>query len=777
MKNLAVLLNILLVSTFYIYPQNVWHWQMPYPTAGNYNSVAYISQNQYIAVGDFGSILKSTDGGDNWQVIEPLTSKDINKIEFISELIGFAVGDSGLILKTTDGGNTWLNRSLPMVDELFDLQVIDLNTAWIGGENGFVRRSTNGGNSWTSINTGYSFNVFIVDFTDVSNGIIFGENGAGRRTTDGGITWMQISLPGFSNYIDIYRLTPNAAWVVREDGKIAKTTDNINWTLITTGITTPLKGIWFESILLGWAVGAEGRILKTSDGGDTWTNVESGTTKNLNSICIDGPQGGLIVGNFGKVLKYDRLTSTWSGNEYISNTLNDIYFVDDNIGWAVGNLGVILKTTNKGFTWTRQTNNFTDDLLSVFMIDSSYGWIGAADGALMKTTNSGLNWTSEFSGAIYNIRKIQFFNHSTGYLLSGSTLFRTTDSGLNWSPIRTFNISTNSFFFKDANNGWVVGSLGTAFKTTNGGNTWVDIHCYDYTHRAVYFHDENRGFIASQYGQLYKTTNGGINWQVVLSTGVNASLTDISFYNEYVGIVVSEAGLIYETHDGGLTWSQNVSYTNKNLNAAVSRMNNFWVAGQDGTILYSANPIVPVNLSSFSAVRKINGVELLWTTSTELNNHYFLVDRRDEGTDWKNLGKVVGSTNSVTPKSYTYLDKNESSVKIMYRLLQVDFDGTTKILGTTEFLSELPNDFILFQNYPNPFNPSTTINFNLPEQSFVTLDIYSLQGEKITTLIKEELNSGNHNYTFDAKNLPSGTYFYRLMTETGSHYKKMILMK
>lgn len=86
-------------------------------------------------------------------------------------------------------------------------------------------------------------------------------------------------------------------------------------------------------------------------------------------------------------------------------------------------------------------------------------------------------------------------------------------------------------------------------------------------------------------------------------------------------------------------------------------------------------------------------------------------------------------------------------------------------------------DFNLSQNYPNPFNPSTAINFNLPVAGAVSLEVYSLQGEKISTLVNSELPSGKHIYIFDATNFPSGTYFYRLTTEKGSISKKMLLLK
>ncbi len=87
------------------------------------------------------------------------------------------------------------------------------------------------------------------------------------------------------------------------------------------------------------------------------------------------------------------------------------------------------------------------------------------------------------------------------------------------------------------------------------------------------------------------------------------------------------------------------------------------------------------------------------------------------------------------------------------------------------------NDFHLWQNYPNPFNPATTIRFNLPQAEFTSLDIYNGLGQRIERLFNKKLNAGTHSYSFDASNLSSGLYFYRIQAGKFSSVKKMLLMK
>ncbi len=106
--------------------------------------------------------------------------------------------------------------------------------------------------------------------------------------------------------------------------------------------------------------------------------------------------------------------------------------------------------------------------------------------------------------------------------------------------------------------------------------------------------------------------------------------------------------------------------------------------------------------------------------------------------------------------------------------VDINWPGATGILDD---LAKLPNEYRLLQNYPNPFNPSTTITFSLKETGKVSLKIYNILGQEITTLINKVLPSGVHSVIFDADNLQSGTYIYRIVTKNYIESKKMVLLK
>ncbi|MFA7359510.1 MAG: T9SS type A sorting domain-containing protein [Candidatus Kapaibacterium sp.] len=192
---------------------------------------------------------------------------------------------------------------------------------------------------------------------------------------------------------------------------------------------------------------------------------------------------------------------------------------------------------------------------------------------------------------------------------------------------------------------------------------------------------------------------------------------------------------------------------------------------------------LPVSLSSFTS--SINGrdVRLSWKTESETNNAGFEVERSESGVNqWVKAGYVSGKGTISTTTSYAFEDKKLNSGKYNYRLKQIDNNGNFEYHALSNVVEVgLPTKYELSQNYPNPFNPVTKIDFSLPFDSKVSIKLYDITGREVKTLVNEARTAGYYTVQFNASDLSSGTYFYRIMTKSsGADYimtKKMMLIK
>lgn len=188
-------------------------------------------------------------------------------------------------------------------------------------------------------------------------------------------------------------------------------------------------------------------------------------------------------------------------------------------------------------------------------------------------------------------------------------------------------------------------------------------------------------------------------------------------------------------------------------------------------------PPVPVELSSFTASFNRSIVNLNWETKTEVNNYGFEVERASNNQVWEKIGFVSGSGNSNSPKAYSYTDKTASSGKYTYRLKQIDTDGDYSYSKEAEVDLGRPAAYSLEQNYPNPFNPTTKISYQIPVQSAVQIDVFNSIGEKVAALVNEVKEPGYYEVEFNAENLSSGIYMYKIQSGKYTATKKMILLK
>ena len=482
-------------------------------------------------------------------------------------------------------------------------------------------------------------------------------------------------------------------------------------------------------------------------------------------------------------------------NSGVTVNLNSVHFVDENNGYAVGEAGTVLKTTNGGTNWTSTTTSPAENLNAVHFFNMNEGVIAASGGVIFRTTNGGTIWNTVTTGVSDNLFSLSFSGAIGLCGGSSQTILKSTNSGASWSIIQ------NGFFgggfwgthMINANVGFVAGEnsifqpmLG---KTTNGGTTWDFFPFYLNNNEGklydAHFFDANNGITTAAVwegsGAVSRTTDGGNNW----STSIfGQAFFGMHFPTSTVGYVVGMNGGIHRTTNGGQSWTSQTSGTSQTLND-VFFINDFtgFAAGDNGVILKTTDGGVPVELTSFTVNVVDEKVVLNWTTATETNNQGFEILRSAQiDNDWQKIGYVPGFGTTTEPKSYSYTDQSVTSGTYYYRLKQIDFDGSFTYSKVVEAEVFQPTEFSLEQNYPNPFNPATTIEFSLPADAQVKIIVYNLVGEKVAEITNKDYTAGNHKIDFNASQLTSGVYLYKIdaVDVSGKSYnsiKKITLLK
>ena len=194
---------------------------------------------------------------------------------------------------------------------------------------------------------------------------------------------------------------------------------------------------------------------------------------------------------------------------------------------------------------------------------------------------------------------------------------------------------------------------------------------------------------------------------------------------------------------------------------------------------------MPVELVAFHGLIDGSQAFLTWETRSETNNAGFSIERsiqsvgNDEEHEWNEVGFIKGQGTITIPHTYTFTDNVPPDTRgdIYYRLKQIDFDGGVSYSDIVSLEAMNPASANLYDNYPDPFNPKTTISFDIPVVSHVKLQVFDLQGRMVRELINEEHQAGRFEVAFDATNLASGTYLYRLQAGEKVVTKSMILLK
>ncbi len=366
-------------------------------------------------------------------------------------------------------------------------------------------------------------------------------------------------------------------------------------------------------------------------------------------------------------------------------------------------------------------------------------WTVGNNGTILKTTDLGENWLNISSGITLDLKGL-YAPSSSEFWAAGDSgiVIVSTDAGTTWN-IRSpgTNVSFSSIFSRGSATAYVIGESGNCFYSEDAGISWAP--------RPVpTIEDLNAGvgptsgttlhaLVGGNNGVIFKTTDAGVNW-TQSSSGTSNNINAFSFGSGKI-FAVGNNGTILNSTDAGDTWSSNTSPTIENLfSISSSGQNSNWIlaSGSNGTIIKSTDNGDTWFLQSSPTS------EDLFSALAVTNNIHFAVG---------NKGIVLKTT-----------DGGGNPVSI-------------------EDVKDVPLQFEVYQNFPNPFNPTTTVKYQIPELSFVSLKVYDVLGNELATLINEEKAVGTYAVEFNAKDIPSGIYFYQLKAGSFIETKKMVLLR
>jgi photosystem II stability/assembly factor-like uncharacterized protein len=524
------------------------------------------------------------------------------------------------------------------------------------------------------------------------------------------------------------------------------------------GVTAMTNRIRMSAHLTSILFVASVFILSPRGFAQSWAPQEANAITHLSSVDFVDAETGYAAGAFGVILKTTNGGASWELlNSGTGLSFSDIHFVSgnsnvvmDNIGWAVGENGAIFKTEDGGTVWTQQASGTSSWLNCVYFCDANVGWVGGSNGVILKTTNGGTTWSPVESGTTSTIENGCFMNPSVGYLVAQSgAVLKSVNAGSSWNlmPANT-PTQLNAVCFTSPMIGWVAGQGGKIAKTVDGGASWVDQPSGTTRNlNSIEFANPDTGWAVGDNGTIQMTSNGGATWSNQISTTTN-NIRSVYFSDPQHGWAVGLNSTILEYAVVHALPVQLASFSASVVGASV-RLNWMTISEVNNFGFY-----VERSLNSSSGFERLPNSFVAGNGTTNVPRTYSFIDQNPLGGNTFYRLQQIDLDGTI---HYT-------EPVLVHGVTGVGNEGT-------------PVAFALKQNYPNPFNPTTTIEFSVPTASFVSLKVYDMLGQEVAVIVGEELSRGTYAKTFIGDGLASGVYLYKLSAGSLSATRRFTLSK
>jgi photosystem II stability/assembly factor-like uncharacterized protein len=533
----------------------------------NLFGVFFLRTGEGWAVGDNGTVIHSANFGNQWELVSMNTTLRLNDICFIDNLTGLIVGDSGLLLETKDAGSHWVEKDLSTNFNLNKIEFSVNSGLWLVGDSGMVLQSNDSGLNWEEIHTGYYSNINNICILNYSDSYLACDQGLILRTLDNGMNWEKVSFPLTNNLNGVICHDSERIWAYGEGGTLFYSEN--------AGSTWDSSLEYKSGIDINMAVYRDDSYSFVTDSGfqvrcfdfpESAFFQKIGMDINLLSIDFVNNETGFAAG-YGSTFLY-----THNGGENwwpyhlgdFTNTghyptIKDFDFIDENRGWLITHIGYaswIFSSGDGGQSWTQQYYNADLDLYGINFYDDSTGWAWGDKGIIVHTSNAGADWTviQESNMPDETICKIRFNNPQDGYLvyLSG-TFWVTHDGGANWTQLYDFGSMVRDFCVQADTVIWTL-MLGYSDvnKSTDGGYTWVTqpLPVASANTSSIFFLNENEGWATGDWEVLWHTSDGGDNWELLFDEDNDNAYRKIIFTDENHAWITCGKGAIL--HGPGL---------------------------------------------------------------------------------------------------------------------------------------------------------------------------------------------------------------------------------
>jgi photosystem II stability/assembly factor-like uncharacterized protein len=611
-------------------------------------------------------------GHSGWQWANPLPQGHTIRALELEGSLGYAAGDFGTLLRTDDGGSTWTGLPTGITADLAHVAIIDPDSVVVAGRCS-LRRSDNGGVTfvrlpWTPNDDRCSAPIVALAFPADQRGFLALSDGTVLRTDDGGGTWAAQAAIGASQPTAAAFTSADTGVVTTSTGLVYRTADGgASWTLVHRD-PHGLFDVTFANTTTGYAVGEGSTVLRTLDGGKTWAARSAGEPLTLTSIRCASVTLCLATSNTG-----DRVLRTTDAGVtlHAAASTADVMAVAFGPGAravGAGMLGAIVVSDDAGATWAPVGARLPASFARLRATSPSLAFATGSAGQLARTVDGGRTWQAIGVSTRQDVTDVSFASARVGYAVDlGGRVFRTADAGVSWRRLRPgFPARPQAVLARRDNSVLLIGPHGIlrsrdaggrfvrvrsraarrakifeidragralfaygsrrVAASTNGGRSWKTVRRPPRALiAAVDFATRRTGFLLEQNGRLWRTRNGGRRWHDLAGIGSDDAI-GLAFSSTRAGYLTlsrfgdDAGGYLLRTTDGGRTWRPQL-LTNAPLAAAgvVAKGATDFALAVDGSLFYTSSGGdrgMPSNVRIATARRKLRGVHTIRVSGT-----------------------------------------------------------------------------------------------------------------------------------------------------------------